>query len=184
MKEISLNILDIVQNSVKAGASCIEITIDEDDTRLAFSVQDNGCGMTAEFLKQVTSPFSTTRTTRKVGLGIPLLKMSAEMTGGSFSISSKSEKEYEDHGTITRAVFRKDNIDCVPLGDIVGTVCTLINGIGKEDYLFLHRLPHGEVRLSTAEMREMLGEEVPLGSPEIVGWARDYLTEAYQSVIK
>ncbi len=181
MKEISLNILDIVQNSVKAGASLIEITIEEDEKRLAFSVKDNGCGMTEEFLARVTSPFSTTRTTRKVGLGIPLLKMAAEMTGGSFSIKSKSEKEHADHGTITEAVFRKDNIDCVPLGDIVGTVCTLVNGIGDEDYLFLHRLPQGEVRLSTAEMREMLGEDIPLSAPEIVGWVKDHLTEAYEA---
>lgn len=182
MKEISLNILDIVQNSIKAGASLIEIHISEDETTLCFSVKDNGCGMTEEFVKQVTNPFTTTRTTRKVGLGIPLLKMSAEMTGGSLTITSKSEKEHEDHGTVITAIFRKDDIDCVPLGDIIGTVCVLINGIGEENILFVHETPKGSVRLSTAEMREMLGGEVPLNDPEIVSWANDYLQEAYQSI--
>ena len=182
MKEISLNILDIVQNSIKADASLIEVHISETDTTLCFSVKDNGCGMTEEFVKNVTNPFTTTRKTRKVGLGIPLLKMGAEMTGGSFSIESRSEREYEDHGTTVTACFRKDSIDCIPLGDIVGTVCVLIHGIGDEDILFVHETPKGTVRLFSAEMREMLGEDVPLGDPEIVAWVRDYLQEAYQSM--
>lgn len=182
MKEISLNILDIVQNSVKAGASLIEVHITEDEKTLCFSVKDDGCGMTEEFVKNVTNPFTTTRKTRKVGLGIPLLKMEAEMTGGSFSIESRSEKEYKDHGTTVTACFRKDSIDCIPLGDIVGTVCVLFHGLGKEDILFVHEMPRGTVRLFSAEMREMLGEEVPLSDPEIVSWVRDYLREAYQSM--
>ena len=182
MKEISLNILDIVQNSIKAGASLIEIHISEDEKTLCFSVTDNGCGMTEDFVKRVTNPFTTTRTTRKVGLGIPLLKMGAEMTGGSLTITSKSDKEYEDHGTVITAVFRKDSIDCIPLGDIIGTVCVLINGIGEENILFVHEMPKGVVKLSTAEMREMLGDEIPLNNPEIVSWTKGYLQEAYQSV--
>ena len=182
MKEISLNILDITQNSVKAGATLIEICITEDEKTLAFSVKDNGCGMTEDFVRRVTDPFTTTRTTRKVGMGIPLLKMAAEMTGGSFSISSKSDTEYEDHGTVVNASFRKDSIDCVPLGDIVGTVCVLVNGIGKEDLLFVHQTPKGSVRLSTAEMRETLGDDIPLSSPEIVSFVKDYLNDAYQSI--
>ncbi len=180
MKEISLNILDIAQNSVKAGASLIEIHISEDERTLCFSVKDNGCGMTQEFLKNVTNPFTTTRTTRKVGLGIPLLKMGAEMTGGSFSIASKSEKEYEDHGTVVSASFRKDSIDCIPLGDIVGTVCVLFGGIDNEDILFSHETPKGTVSLSSVEMREALGDEVPFGNPEVISWIREYLEEAYQ----
>lgn len=183
MKEISLNILDIVQNSVKAGASLIEIHISEDENTLCFSVKDDGCGMTEDFVKKVTNPFTTTRTTRKVGLGLPLLKMEAEMTGGSFAITSKSQTEYSDHGTTVTALFRKDSIDCIPLGDIVGTVCVLFNGIGKEDILFVHEKPQGTVRLSSAEMREMLGEDVPLCDPEVVSWVKDYLQEAYESIV-
>lgn len=182
MKEISLNILDIVQNSVKAGATLIEVHIREDEKTLCFSVKDNGCGMTKEFVENVTNPFTTTRKTRKVGLGIPLLKMEAEMTGGSFSIESKSEQECEDHGTTVTACFRKDSIDCIPLGDITGTVCVLFHGLGEEDILFVHETPKGTARLFSAEMREMLGEDVPLSDPEIVSWVRDYLQEAYQSM--
>ena len=182
MKEISLNILDITQNSVKAGASNIEIYIFEDNTTLCFSVTDDGCGMSEEFVQQVTNPFTTTRTTRKVGLGIPLLKMAAEMTGGDFSITSKEEQKYQDHGTVVRATFKKDSIDCIPLGDIIGTICVLINGIGEKNLLFVHEKPKGTVRLSTAEMREMLGEDIPLNSPEIISFVNNYLKEAYLSV--
>ena len=89
MKELSLNILDIAENSLKAGATLVGIDVTEEKDTLTVTVSDNGCGMTEEFLKTVTDPFSTTRTTRKVGLGIPLLKMEAEQTGGSFSIMSR-----------------------------------------------------------------------------------------------
>lgn len=86
MKELSLNILDIVENSAKAGASLIEVSLIEADHILTMKVIDDGCGMTPDMLKRVTDPFCTTRTTRKVGLGIPLLKLAAEQTGGSVTI--------------------------------------------------------------------------------------------------
>lgn len=181
MKEISLNVLDIVQNSIKAEALQIDILIEENDEMLSFSVTDDGKGMTKEFLQNVTNPFTTTRTTRKVGLGIPLLKMAAEMTGGSFSIDSRSREEYEDHGTALKATFRKDSIDFVPLGDIVGTVAVLVQGIGDENFCFRHEMPKGTVELSTKEMREMLGD-VPLNSPDVVLWVQEYLQEAYNEV--
>lgn len=179
MKEISLNILDIAQNSVRAGAAHIGITLTETENTLTVTVEDDGCGMTKDFLAQVTDPFTTTRTTRKVGLGLPLIKMEAEMTGGSFSVTSRSEKEYEDHGTTVTAVFRTDSIDCIPLGDIIGTVCTLIQGApDRPDFVFRHIRGEQEIFLSTAEMRQMLGD-VPLSAPEVIAWAREYLTEAY-----
>lgn len=178
MKELSLNILDIAQNSVKANAALIEIFICETDETLSFTVKDDGKGMTADFLSRVTDPFTTTRTTRKVGLGLPLLKMEAEMTGGSFSIKSKSETEYKDHGTEVFASFNKKSIDYIPLGDIVGTLCVLISGAESVDIEFTHEMPQGKVSLSTKEMREILGD-VPLSSPEVIGWVREYLTENY-----
>ncbi len=184
MKEISLNILDIAQNSIKAGATLVEIVIEEDEDTLVFTIHDNGCGMKPDFLKEVVSPFATTRKTRKVGLGIPLLKMSCEMTGGTFAISSKSREEYDDHGTSLSALFRKDSIDCVPLGNVVSTICILIHGMGAVDLQFSHKLPGGEVVLSTREMRQMLGEDIPLDSPDILGWVEEYLNEMYQSVSK
>lgn len=178
MKELSLNILDIAQNSVKANATLIEILIRETDDILSFTIKDNGKGMTADFLSRVTDPFTTTRTTRKVGLGLPLLKMEAEMTGGSFFIKSKSETEYKDHGTEVFASFNKKSINYIPLGDIVGTLCVLIQGAESVDFDFTHEMPQGKVSLSTKEMREMLGD-VPLGSPEVISWMRGYLDENY-----
>lgn len=180
MKELSLNILDIAQNSVKANASLIGISIDETDDVLSFKITDNGKGMTADFLSRVTDPFTTTRTTRKVGLGIPFLKMEAEMTGGSFSIKSKSETEYKEHGTEVFASFNKKSIDYIPLGDIIGTLCALVQGAENTDFIFNHKMPHGEVFLSTKEIRELLGD-VPLGSPEVISWVREYLSEAYSA---
>ena len=181
MKELSLNILDIAQNSIKAKATLVEISVTENSEKLTFEITDNGCGMTEEFLKNVTDPFTTTRKTRKVGLGLPFLKMEAEMTGGSFEIQSKSEKEYAEHGTKVKASFVKSSIDYIPLGDIIGTVCTLIHGAENVDFLFTHRTEKGTVSLSTREMRELLGD-VPLGSPEVIAWVREYLEDGYLSL--
>lgn len=181
MKELSLNILDIAQNSIKAGAANVGIYIKETDDELSFEITDDGCGMTREFLENVTNPFTTTRTTRKVGLGLPLLKMEAEMAGGKFEISSKSEKESSEHGTRVFASFCKTNIDFIPLGDIIGSLCILIQGAGNIEFDFSHEMPEGKVTLSTKELRAVLGDDVPLGSPEVLAWVRDYLKESYQS---
>ena len=111
MKELSLNILDIAENSIKAKATRVTIEIFETADTLKFTVSDNGCGMKPDFLKSVTDPFTTTRTTRPVGLGIPLLKMAAEQTGGSVEITSKHIDDYPDsHGTVTSAIFFKNHI--------------------------------------------------------------------------
>lgn len=127
MKELSLNILDIAENSVKAGASLTEIFIEELGDKLTLTIRDNGCGMSEEIRRTVTDPFYTTRTTRKVGMGLPLLKMEAEMTGGSMDVVSKWEREYPDeHGTTVTAVFYKNHIDFTPLGDAAESICTLI----------------------------------------------------------
>lgn len=178
MKEISLNILDIAENSVKAGATTVGISINENDEFLEFEITDDGKGMTADFVAKVTDPFTTTRTTRSVGLGLPLLKMEAEMTGGEFRIESRSETEYDDHGTRVCAKFIKSSIDYIPLGDIVGTVCTLLQGHDGTDFEFSHKIGEKEISLSTAEMKEMLGD-VPLSSPDVIAWVREYLTEGY-----
>ena len=129
MKELSLNILDIAENSLKAGASLTEITITEAGNLLTLTIKDNGCGMTDEVEKNVLNPFYTTRTTRKVGMGIPLLMLAAEQTGGSLSISSLTEEESPlSHGTTVIAKFYKDHLDFTPLGDVISTITTLIQG--------------------------------------------------------
>ena len=90
MKELSLNILDIVQNSVSAKATLIEILLAETDETLRITIKDNGKGMSPDFLSTVMDPFSTTRKTRKVGMGIPLFKLAAEQTGGELTIASRT----------------------------------------------------------------------------------------------
>jgi len=178
MDELSLYVLDITMNSVKAGASDIAITLREDGEWLWFSVTDNGCGMNEKQVKQLTDPFFTTRTTRKVGLGVPFLTMLAEMTGGFVKVSSVSEEVSEDHGTTIEAKFGRNHIDFIPLGDIVETVKTLIQGSPNINFMYKHILPNGEVTLNCAELHGMLGD-ISLAEPEILSWIGDYLTEQY-----
>ena len=181
MKELSLNILDIVENSAKAGASLIEVSLIEADHILTMKVIDDGCGMTPDMLKRVTDPFCTTRTTRKVGLGIPLLKLAAEQTGGSVTIESRHQDEYpNNHGTTVTAVFHTDHIDFPPLGDIISTISTMIQGHPDTDLLFIHKSDGCDVSLDTREMREVLGD-IPLTSPEVLGWVCENLREQYSS---
>ena len=182
MKELSLNILDITENSVKAGATLTHISILEDDERLVITITDDGKGMDAETLKGVTDPFYTTRTTRSVGMGLPLLKLQAEQTGGSMTIQSVSKEESNDnHGTKVQAVFFKNHIDFTPLGDVVSSVVTLIQGHPDTDFLFTHSVGEGEVKLDTRELREVLGG-VSLNEYEVIKWIEEYLQEQYDSI--
>jgi nitrogen fixation/metabolism regulation signal transduction histidine kinase len=179
MKELSLNILDIAENSVKAKATLTEIKIVEEGDMLTLTIKDDGCGMTDEILKTVTNPFYTTRTTRKVGMGLPLLKLEAELTGGNLSISSKHISEYPDeHGTVVTAVFYKNHIDCTPLGDVVASITTLIQGHPDTDFLFNHKKEEREVLLDTRELRQVLGD-VPLNTYDVIKWIEEYLNEQY-----
>lgn len=184
MDELSLYILDITMNSVRAGATEISIILSEDDEWLEFTVSDNGCGMTEEQVSRLDDPFFTTRTTRRVGLGIPFLKMLAEMTGGSVKITSVSEKVSEDHGTTTTARFGKNHIDFIPMGDIVETVKTLIQGSPDIDFTFTHTFQKGEVSLSCHELREVLGSDISLSEPEVLTWIGEYLREQYSEINK
>lgn len=179
MKELSLNILDITENSVKAGATLTEILISESDTELTITVKDDGCGMSEETLRSVTNPFYTTRTTRSVGLGIPLLKLAAEQTGGRIELSSKLDDGVSaDHGTVISAYFFKNHIDFTPLGDVISSVTTLIQGHPDTDFLFIHKKENGEVRLDTRELREVL-DGVPLNTYEVLKWIEESLEEQY-----
>ena len=179
MDELSLYVLDITMNSVRAGATEIRILLEEDGEWLLFRVEDNGCGMTEEQLARLTDPFFTTRKTRKVGLGIPFLKMLAEMTGGYVKVTSVHESVSEKHGTTTEAKFGKNHIDFIPLGDMVETVKTLIQGAPDINFTFEHILEGGRVELSCAAIREVLGDDVSLSEPEVLEWIREYLEEQY-----
>ena len=180
MDELSLYVLDITMNSVRAGATEITVELVESGDWLRFSVKDNGCGMTQEQLCKLSDPFFTTRKTRKVGLGIPFLKMLAEMTGGSVRIESVHESESADHGTLTEAIFGRNHIDFIPLGDMIETVKTLIQGYPEINFTYRHQKDAGEIKLSCAELREILGD-VPLNEPEILAWIGDYLAEQYEA---
>lgn len=180
MKELSLNILDIAQNSISAGASLVQILLTEDaDGWLTLAITDDGCGMTEETLRTVMDPFYTTRTTRKVGMGIPLLKMAAEQTGGKVTIESVSETVSEQHGTTITATFDTKHIDMTPLGDILSTIETILQGHPEIDYVFIHTSPRFSVAMDTREMRAVLGD-ISLGEPEILAWVRGYLSEQYE----
>ncbi len=180
MKELSLNILDITENSVHANADFITISLAETDETLALSVEDNGKGMEDDVLRRVTDPFCTSRTTRKVGMGIPLLKLAAEQTGGHFSIDSVSVRDNPDtHGTVTRALFYKNHLDFTPLGDMISTLCTLVQGSENIDFVFTHTYNENSVSMDTREIRETLGGDIPLSEPDVLAWLREYLTEQY-----
>ena len=182
MKELSLNILDIAMNSVKAGAENILIKLDETADKLTLTIKDDGCGMSEETVKNVMNPFYTTRTTRSVGLGVPLLKLAAEQTGGGITIDSVSEKDNpETHGTTVTAEFYKNHLDFTPLGDVVSTITTLIQGSPEREWRFEHILEGGSVELDTKELREILGD-VPLDNFEVIKWIEGYLKESYESV--
>ena len=171
MKELSLFLLDIAKNSTAAGAALTQISLIQTGDTLTMQIQDNGCGMSPDLLARVTDPFTTTRTTRKVGMGIPLLKMTAEMTGGSFSITSQLGV-----GTCTTATFITSSVDMPPLGDLAGSVMTLIQGSPDQDFLYTRQTDGGSFSLDTRELREML-QDVPLDTPEVSAWINDYLQQ-------
>lgn len=173
MRELSLNILDIAQNSISAGASLIEIEVNESspEGELVITIGDNGCGMDSEKLARVQDPFFTTRTTRKVGMGIPLFKMSAEMTGGSFSITSEIGK-----GTRTKARYKTDSIDFTPLGDVGSTMVLLITMNTDRDFIYKRAKDGKSFELDTREIKETLGD-VAINEPEVVEWLRGYIAE-------
>ncbi len=179
MVEISLHILDIAQNSIKANASLVEIAVDENilNNQLTVTIKDDGCGMTPEFLKDVTNPFRTTRTTRKVGLGLSMFKSAAELTGGSFSITSELGV-----GTEVMAVFVYDSIDRQPLGDMASTVSTIISGHPDIDYIYRHSYNGNEFDLNTCELRQVLGDAVSLSDMDVVRWIENYINEEIQNI--
>lgn len=178
MRELSLNVMDIAQNSIRAEATLTTIRIDESekDGTLAITVEDNGFGMSEEQVKSVIDPFFTSRTTRKVGLGVPLFKMEAEITGGSFTISSKLGE-----GTSLTATFITSHVDMIPLGDIGSVIHLLVTCNPEIDFLYVRTYESAagektEVALDTRELREQLGD-VPFSDLEVSQWIREYIAE-------
>lgn len=178
MQELSLNVLDVAQNSVTAGATRISITVEEnkDDDLLKIIIDDNGCGMTPEQVHKVADPFFTSRTTRKVGLGIPLFKMASELSGGTFSITSR-----KGVGTEVVATFGRSSIDRMPLGNMCDTICLLIRCNPMIDFVYTYKTQVGSFTLDTREMRGLL-EGVPLDTPEVIQFIKQYIEEHTQSI--
>lgn len=173
MKELSLHILDIAKNSVKAKASLIEIYVNEDFNKnlLTIEIKDDGCGMSKEFLATVKDPFSTTRTTRKVGLGIPLFEAACVQCGGELNITSEVGV-----GTTLTATFELDSIDRAPIGDMAGTMQTLISGSPTIEFIYQHTKNSKTFSLDTRELKTVLGD-VPLDTPEVLMWIDGYINE-------
>ncbi len=179
MREISLHILDLAQNSLTAKASVLTIGIDIDHAKdtLTVTLSDDGCGMSPEFLKNVVSPFTTTRTTRKVGLGIPMFKANAELTGGSFDIKSEVNV-----GTAMKAIFVLSSIDRPPLGDLTGTMISLVISNPSFHFHLDYCVDGNAFDFDTEEISAALGGDVPLDNPDVVQWMKGYLNEGFESL--
>lgn len=173
MKELSLHILDIVQNSINAGAHAIIITINEDipNDRLTISVEDDGCGMSSDIVEKVKDPFFTSRSTRRVGLGIPLLKAAADRCGGGLKIESEQGK-----GTTVTACFIHSHIDRAPIGNIWDTITGLIVCNEDVDFKYKHYFNGKYFEFDTLKIKEVL-DGVPVASPEVVKWIGEYIKD-------
>jgi len=171
MEDLSLHILDVVENGTAAGASLVEISIVEDtaDDALVIKIKDNGRGMVAELVARVTDPWVTSRTTRRMGMGLPLLKMAAEETGGTLVVDSTPGV-----GTEVVTTFVNSHIDRKPLGDIAGTMVALILGNPEIEFVFEYELDGDKTELDTRELKEQLGE-VPITDPAVLSLIRDHI---------
>jgi len=173
MKDLSLHILDIIENSINAEASRINVKISESkkENLLTLEVSDNGRGMNEDLLKHAEDPFYTTRTTRKVGLGIPLLSQAARNCNGELKVETK-----KGEGTIIKASFQHNHIDRKPLGDITATITVLIAGNPQIDFIFQLFREDNELLIDTAGLKNDLGD-VPINSPAVIKIIKDTIND-------
>lgn len=178
MKDLSLHVLDIMQNSLSAGAHDINVEIVEDQVldKYLITIRDDGKGMSPEMLTKVTDPFFTTRTTRKVGLGIPLLKEHAEQAGGTFSITSGIGK-----GTEIAAGFLLSHIDRQPLGDIAGTIVLTAASNPQVRIRYTHTTGFGTYLFDTAEVSEILGD-TPINNSRVINFLVEMINENLEQI--
>lgn len=173
MRELSMHILDIVQNSISADSTMIEVIVSEEIKRdkLYISIKDNGRGMDEETLKKVVDPFYTSRTTRKVGLGIPMFKRTAVICGGDFDIKSQVGV-----GTSIEINMQYSHIDRPPIGNMADTVMVMVNTEKNIEFIYTHKINDKEYVLDTRVLREVLGE-VPLTSIDVLFWIKENVKE-------
>jgi len=180
MRDLSLHLLDILTNSISAGASrmVIRIMADQQNDLLTILIEDNGKGMSPDFLERVTNPFSTTRTTRKVGLGLSLFKEASDITGGNLKIESTVGM-----GTTVTSTFGISSIDRIPLGNMGETISGLISSFPERDFVISFVNGQGEEGgLDTVDLRERLGD-VSLSEPDVYVFVRDYIQEQQQNIL-
>ena len=174
-----MHIMDIIQNSVRAEASLVQLEIIESqkDDLFSIGIIDDGFGMSDEVLARAIDPFFTTRTTRKVGLGLSLLKQNAEQTGGRMDISSK-----EGVGTELKAVFSHSHLDRPSLGDVAGTMVLLVGANPEMDFFYKHTSDIGEYVFDTKEIKEVL-DGVSVSDPEIMKYLKEMIKENLNTII-
>lgn len=172
MRELADNIMDIAQNSISAGASLTEVhvRVSHAENLITFVFKDDGCGMSEELVRSVTEPFTTTRKTRKVGLGLPLLKQTAEMTDGTMDITSTVGV-----GTVVTATFGLDHIDRPPMGDVAGAWFSLVVMNPDADFLFTYDYDGQVFTFDTRIIRETVAP-IPLNQMEISAWIKECLS--------
>ena len=178
LRELALHILDVVENSVNAGATLVTIEVIEEMTvdRLTIRVADNGRGMDAEAVQRAADPFFTTRTTRRVGLGLPFLKQATELCNGSFSIESVLGK-----GTTVTAAFQHSHINRMPLGDLSNTILTLVVGYPQTDLVYRHKLDERSFEFDTRPIKAELGD-VPLSEPSVIEYLRREISDSLAQI--
>ncbi|HHV18064.1 MAG TPA: ATP-binding protein [Thermoanaerobacterales bacterium] len=178
MRELSLHILDVVQNSLGAKASVIEINIEENIKKdlLIIEIKDNGSGMDEKMTKKVMDPFFTTRTTRKVGLGIPLFVHAAKSCGGDFKIQSEKGK-----GTAIEASFVLSHIDRAPIGSMADTMVSLVAMRPDVDFVYRHCVGDQVFILDTQEIKKTL-QEVPLNNPMVLDWIKRFIEDNLKEI--
>ena len=180
MFELSLHILDIVQNSIRANTQAVEITVDLDTAEdfMRIRIADNGSGMDASQKEKATDPFFTTRTTRKVGLGLSYYKMMAELCGGSFSLESKLGE-----GTTVEATFQISHIDRMPLGNMGQTMALLAGANPEIEFLYqLQRDNQDNFVFDTVPVKELL-EGVSINTPDVIVYIEAYINENTEKII-
>lgn len=177
MQDLAMHVLDIAYNSIRGKGKNISIDLlnSVNENRIEISIEDDGCGMSEEQLKHVTDPFYTTRTTRKIGLGVAFFKELADQCEGQFSISSKV-----DQGTKIAVSLKKDHWDTPPWGDLAGSLSTLIQADPLIDYVITYRSDSNTICIDTKEIKAILGD-VSINEPDIILWVQDYIKQQIES---
>lgn len=182
MRELSLHIIDIVENSIQADATLIKITIKEDDNNdlLLIKIIDNGRGISKEKINDVRDPFKTSRKTRRVGLGLSLLEAATSRCEGQLTIKSR-----EKICTSITATFKYSHIDRAPIGNMADSIMSIIMSLKDESHIaYKHYYNSKKFCIDTREIKKILGEEISLNQLEVVNWIREYVKEGLLNIME